>query len=252
MPAISMNSAVRYIRALFAGRQAEGQSDPYLLERFVAHADESAFAALLQRHGPMALGVCMRILHDEHLAEDALQATFLVLALKAGAIRKGASVASWLYGVALRLARKLRGKTVRAQQPARDVQEPPPSTPAEASRREEKELLDEELERLPDKYRLPLVLCYFEGRTQEEAAAQLGWTLGQVKGLLDRGRERLRFRLQRRGVTLSAAGLAAVLAETAWGATVSPQVAAPVLKAAMNLVSGKTLAACGVSEAVAT
>ena len=124
---------------------------------------------------------------------------------------------------------------------------------AEASRREEKALLDEELERLPDKYRLPLLLCYFEGRTHEEAAAQLGWTPGQVKGLLDRGRERLRFRLSRRGVTLSAAGLAMVLGETAWAATmISPRLAVPTVLAGMNLVSGKTLVECGVSASVVT
>ena len=192
-------------------------------------------------------------MNDEHLAEDALQATFLVLALKAGAIRKRASVASWLHGVALRLARKVKGQACRAQHPVqRELPEPPAASPLEASRREEKKLLDEELERLPEKYRLPLLLCYFEGRTQEEAAAQLGWTPGQVKGLLDRGRERLRFRLMRRGVTLSVAASATLLADTALSAAVPLSLAAPTVKAGVNLVSGKTLAECGVSASVAT
>jgi RNA polymerase sigma factor (sigma-70 family) len=251
MPAPSVNAALRYIRTLFAGRKAEGQSDQYLLDQFVAQHDESAFTALLQRHGPMAMGVCMRILGDEHLAEDAMQATFLVLALKAGAIRKRGSVASWLYGVAIRLSRKVKAQAIRAGQAVERAGPEPPATSVEASRREEKEVLDEELERLPDKYRLPLLLCYFEGRTQEEAAAHLGWTPGQVKGLLDRGRERLRFRLLRRGVTLSAAG-AALLTHTTLSAAVPRKLAVFTVEAALNAVSGKTLAGCGVSEAVAT
>ena len=121
----------------------------------------------------------------------------------------------------------------------------------EASRREEHELVDEELARLPDKYRLPLLLCYFEGRTLNETAAQLGWPAGKVRGLLDRGRERLRFRLLRRGLSPAAAGSATLLTSTARSAAVSPPLAAATLQAALNVVSGQSLAVCGVSATVA-
>src|SRR5216684_991373 len=121
MPGIAANTLVRYLHTLMAGQKAEGQSDQHLLEKFVSQRDEVAFAALLERHGPMVLGVCRRILHDEHLAEDAFQATFLVLAGKAGSIRKQHSVASWLHGVALRLARKAQAAANRSKRPyARD------------------------------------------------------------------------------------------------------------------------------------
>ena len=193
-----MNGVLRYLRTLVAGKAAEGQTDQFLLERFVSQQDEAAFIGLLQRHGPMTLAVCRRILHDEHLAEDAFQATFLVLALKAGAIRKQASVASWLYGVALRLARKQKAQTIRSEQAMRQDPQPKTARSNDPAKLEEHEILDEELQRLPEKYRLPLLLCYIEGRTREEAAKQLGWTLAKVKGLLDRGRDRLRSRLIRR------------------------------------------------------
>ena len=199
----------------------------------------------------MAMGVCLRVLRDEHLAEDALPATFLVLALKAGSICNRGSVASWLYGVALRLAHKVKADAHRSRQP---IDRETPGRPSDhAKRHEVQELLEEELQRLPDKYRLPLVLCYFEGQTQEEAAAQLGWTPGRLKGLLDRGQERLRSRLIRRGLALSVPSLAALLGETAWaGMAISPRLAMPVVQAAMKLVSGRTLAECGVSASVVT
>ena len=255
MSGIWVTSVIRHIRMLAngrgrgRGRHAQGQSDESLLEQFVSQRDETAFAAMMQRHGPMTMGVCVRILRDQHLAEDAFQATFLVLALKADAIRKRGSVASWLYGVASRLARKLKANAHRSRLSFGGEQDPPAlplrDTPMEAGWREELALLDEELARLPDRYRLPLLLCYFEGRTQEEAAAELGWTAGKVKGLLDRGRERLRFRLLRRGVTLSA------LLTTALCAAVPPLLAASTAQAALKLAAGQPLTGCGVSAMVA-
>src|SRR5579884_879234 len=190
---------LRRFRTL-AGCVPDERGDPYLLERFVTQRDQSAFAALLSRHGPMVLGVCRRALGDEHLAEDVFQATFLVLARHAAAIRNRTSAGSWLHGVALRLCRKARA----AERPA-DLPPPAPCPgPAdEASRREVCRILDDELQRLPERYRLPLVLCYLEGLARDEAAARLGWTTGQLKGLLERGRERLRGRLVRRGLTLT-------------------------------------------------
>ncbi|HEY8504540.1 MAG TPA: sigma-70 family RNA polymerase sigma factor, partial [Gemmataceae bacterium] len=180
--------------------------DARLLERFLAQRDEAAFAALLEGHGPMVLGVCRRVLADEHAAEDVLQATFLLLARKAGSVRKRASVASWLHGVALRLARRAGADAARSRRPDRRPR--PAGSPdplADLSGRELLGILDEELAALPERYRLPLVLCHLEGRARDEAAALLGWSVGQVKGRLERGRSLLRDRLVRRGVSLSVA-----------------------------------------------
>ena len=162
MAAISV--ILRQLRTLMATQRAEGKTDEHLLEHFVSQRDELAFAALLERHGPMVLGVCRRILHDEHRAEDAFQATFLILVRKAGSIRKQQSVASWLHGVALRLARKAKAEAVQAKRPdARKHSQSAVDVEAEASWNELQEILDNELQRLPENYRLPLVLCYLEG-----------------------------------------------------------------------------------------
>ena len=147
------------------------------------------------------------VLHDEQLAEDAFQATFLVLARDARRLRKQRSVASWLHGVALRVARNAKRTCAKANRPdLRNVGRSSQNPQDEVSWRETLYVLDEELQRLPDKYRLPLVLCYLEGMARDEAAAQLGWTTGKLRGQLERAREQLRSRLIRRGVTLAAAG----------------------------------------------
>ena len=257
-----MNAVLRFLRNLVAGKAAEGQTDQFLLERFVSQHDEAAFTALLQRHGPMTLAVCQRILQDEHLAEDAFQATFLVLALKAGAIRKQASVAGWLHGVAFRLARKQKAQNIRSEKAMRQdplswsrlAIGPESAMPNDAAKFEDHEILAEELQRLPEKYRLPLVLCYIEGRTREEAAKQLGWTLAKLKGLLDRGRDRLRSRLIRRGVTLSTAAATTLLAESGkpLSAAIAPSLFDATVQACLSVVSGRTLAECGVSASVVT
>src|SRR5947209_5401395 len=237
------------LRMRAAGEMVQGEADQQLLERFVRQQDEAAFTALLERHGPMVLGVCRRALHDEHLAEDVLQATFLVLARNAGAVRKRPSLGSWLHGVAVRLARKAWAEAARAgRADARPRPEPPPGPAAEASWREVRHILDDELQRLPESYRLPLVLCYLEGRTRDEAAAQLGWTPGRLKGLLERGRERLRARLVRRGLALPAGVL---LAEAALAVPVPPLLAVATLGAALRLAAGGKLNECGVSATVA-
>ena len=251
MPGHSENSVLRYLRSLFVGRTAEGQSDQYLLENFVTQADELAFAALLQRHGPMVMGVSLRILHDEYRAEEVLQATFLVLALRAPSDSQMRFRRQLALRCGPRLARKLKARTRHNLPLARgDVAELPAERSAD--RTEHHELLAEEPERLPEKYRLPLLLCYFEGCTREEAAAQLGWTVGRVKGLLKQGRNRLRSRLVRRGLVLSPPALATVLGETAWSAKAAPRLSVPTIQAAMNLAAGKTLAECGASASVIT
>jgi RNA polymerase sigma factor (sigma-70 family) len=196
---------LRQIRKLAS--LAESQtSDRELLRSFTGQRDESAFAALLERHGPMVLGVCRRILHNGHDAEDACQAAFLILARKATALSWNESVAGWLYGVAYRVALKARESAARRQ--ARESRLKPRSAPdplADISLRELHAVLDEELDRLPEKYRSPVVLCCLEGAARDEAAQQLGWSVQTVKNRLERGRELLRSRLARRGLTLSAA-----------------------------------------------
>jgi RNA polymerase sigma factor (sigma-70 family) len=201
-----------HVSRLVAGRSAGSPSDRVLLERFVAGRDEAAFAALVRRHGPMVLGVCRRVLRHAHDAEDACQAAFLVLARKAGSIRRHASVGSWLHGVAYRVAMNLRRHAARRGRLERALVDVPDAAAAgDVTWREVQAVLDEELRRLPEKYRAPLVLCYLEGHTRDEAAGHLGWSVGTLRGRLARGRELLRVRLLRRGLPLGAALVGAAL-----------------------------------------
>ena len=182
-------------------------SDRQLLERFTRHQDESAFQALMERHGPMVLAVCDRILHNAQDAEDAFQATFLVLLRKAGSIGQPRLLANWLYGVAYRKALKARANAARqsgTQWPA--VSMPTPDPFLDVCWRELQAMLNQELSPLPEKYRAPLVLCYLQGKTNEEAARQLGWPPGSMSARLARGREMLRDRLAWRSRPLPANG----------------------------------------------
>jgi RNA polymerase sigma factor (sigma-70 family) len=207
------DTLLHHLRQLVAADSAE-LPDAQLLERFIARRDGEAFAALVRRHGPLVLGVCRRTLADTHDAEDAFQATFLLLARRAGAVRKRAALGSWLYGVALRLACRARADAARRRKHERAArEEAAPDVVAELSWREVRCGLDEELARLPEAYRAPLLLCYLEGRTQDEAARQLGWGRGVFRRRLEKGRALLRFRLTRRGLALSAGLFAAALAD---------------------------------------
>ncbi|MCI0457599.1 MAG: sigma-70 family RNA polymerase sigma factor, partial [Gemmataceae bacterium] len=199
---------VRHIHKLAGVTPVEDLADGQLLERFLASHEEEAFTALVRRHGSMVLGVCRRILRNRHAAEDAFQATFLVLLRKARSLDRRGSVASWLYTVAYHVALKARASDARRQQRERKVAGAADATHSAPAWDDLAPLLDEELNRLPETYRAPVVLCYLEGRTNSEAAQVLGWPLGTVKGRLARARELLRNRLLRRGVTLSG-GLAA-------------------------------------------
>jgi RNA polymerase sigma factor (sigma-70 family) len=212
----------------------EEASDGQLLERFLARRDEAAFGTLLNRHGPMVLNVCRRVLQHAQDTEDAFQATFLLLARSGGSIRKRESVASWLYGVAYRLAIKTRTRNARRQDREKQaVAMHQTGTKLEADWRELQTVLDEELHGLPAKYQAPLVLCYLEGKTHEEVARQLGLPLGTVRSRVARGREALRTRLARRGLTLSAAALATVLAANVSRA-VSPRLLGITFQAALS------------------
>jgi RNA polymerase sigma factor (sigma-70 family) len=210
--------------------QGLGQlSDRDLLRRFAARHDEAAFAALLGRHGPMVLRACQRVLHHAQDAEDVFQATFLVLARKAAA-GWNESVAGWLHEVAHRLALKVRTGTARRQARERRRDERPPGDPLEEiTGRELVAVIDEELGRLPEKYRTPLVLCLLEGHTRDEAARLLGYSVRTVKRRLERGRGLLGARLTRRGLAPSAALTGALLAPAA-----APAVPAGLLQSTLN------------------
>jgi RNA polymerase sigma-70 factor (ECF subfamily) len=238
---------VKHLRELL--RDGAAVRDGELLSAFAAERDEDAFAALVQRHGPMVFGLCRRILHDPHDAEDAFQATFLVLARRAGAVRKPDAVASWLHGVALRLARKLKCQAALRRRLERQAAPPGGTMPAEASWQEVLASLDEELARLPDKQRLPLVLCYLEGLTQEDAAARLGWPRGTLKRRLETGRETLQGRLRRRGVAPAAVLLATLPAADTLAAQV-PVPAAALARTAATFAARQALPAGAVAPHV--
>jgi RNA polymerase sigma factor (sigma-70 family) len=209
-------TVLRQLHKLSAARPPEGETDRDLLRRFATVQDRQAFEALVRRHGPLVLGVCRRVLRHEQDAEDAFQATFLVLARKAGSIRDGAAIVSWLHGVAYRTARAAKRAACRRRAHEAQAQTVPPPDPSwQAVWREVQTVLDEEIGRLPDRLRAPFLLCHLEGHSRAEAARQLGLTEGTVWSRLAQARKILRGRLARRGITLSAVlGMAGVTGGT--------------------------------------
>jgi RNA polymerase sigma factor (sigma-70 family) len=230
---------LRHIRSMLVTEATRDMSDGDLLGRFVAGREQHAFAALMQRHAALVWSVCRRILPHEHDTEDAFQATFLVLARKADSIRKGGSVGSWLFGVAHRIA--MKAKQAAARRLARESRAET-STPAqpvtEAALRELQGRLDAEVERLPEKYRAPFVLCCLEGKSRSEAAAALGWNISTLSTRLTRARGQLQRRLARRGVRLSAALAALALAESAMGAGVPARLVSTTLNGVLLSAAG--------------
>jgi RNA polymerase sigma factor (sigma-70 family) len=218
-------------------------SDSVLLQRFVQQRDESAFAALVSRHGAMVLRSCRRILGDVREAEDAFQAAFLILARKAHTLREPAELPGWLHGVARRVALKARRKVAtRAHQTQLSEELPDAhSDPlAQLTARELLTILDEAIARLPLAQRSAVVLCCLEGRTREEAAKLLGCTVGSLKGHLERGRGRLQERLRRRGIALSAA---LALTAASEGEAASPLLLRSTVSAALHGGTGSSAAA---------
>jgi len=217
-----------------------GPADRELLERFIRNQDEAAFAALVERHGPMVLRVCLRVLGQAQEAEDAFQATFLILVRKAGAIAKPDLLANWLYGVAARTALKARARAVRRAQLERTVSLVPRPPNNEDDRTDLLVHLDEELEQLPHKYRAPLVLCYLDGLTNQEAARRLGCPAGSISYRLARGREILRQRLGCRG--MAPAAFALLLRNQLGLGELSQGLSNQTVQTAMGLARGGTLA----------
>ena len=231
---------VWHLRRLAEGQTATAQSDRQLLEQFIFRHDQASFAALVRRHGPMVLSVCRRVLQHTQDAEDAFQATFLVLARKAAGVRKYESLGCFLHGVAYRTAAKLRAQVVRRAVRERELPGRPSAFPAEdITWRELRSVLDEELQSLPERYRAPLVLCYLEGETQDEAARRMGWSLGTFRRRLEQGRNALGRRLTRRGLTLSAVLTVPLLAGTTARAMVSPLLLEETVRAGLALANGR-------------
>jgi RNA polymerase sigma factor (sigma-70 family) len=175
-------------------------TEKQLLERFIAENDQAAFRTLVELHGPMVLGVCRSVLNESHDAEDAFQNTFLALVQNASTIRNRDSLGPWLHRVALRIARRARVRAGDRRARERRGSRSEADAPRVDSGFGSPEVLHEELKRLPDRYRLPLVLCYLEGKTNAQAAEQLQWPVGTVKGRLWRARGQLRDQLCRRGL----------------------------------------------------
>jgi RNA polymerase sigma factor (sigma-70 family) len=203
----------RLARKLVA-EEAAAWSDGDLLERFVAIKDPNAFSALVERHGPMVLGICKRAIGDSDLADDAFQAVFMVLARRAKSVRNRGSLAGWLFGTARQVSRNaVRAKLRRRRHEQQAIIMPTSDAPHPWD--DLLRVLDEELHRLPECYRQPLIACYLRGRTQDEAARDIGWSLSTLRRRLDKAREILRIRMERRGATLSAGLFAGALAPAA-------------------------------------
>jgi RNA polymerase sigma factor (sigma-70 family) len=239
-------SIVDRVRGLIRPPVGDAQTDRVLLERFAQHGDQSAFSTLVERHAGMVRGVCRRILGDAAEADDAFQATFLVLVSKRRSVRWRESLAGWLWAVAYRVACKARTRAARRQRHETEAGRMMTDTvhPAEPDDGLN-ETLHQELARLPEKYRLPLVLCYLQGLTTDEAAAQLGWPRGSVAGRLARARDVLRRRLARRQLAPAPAAIAAALAASAASAPAATVVA--TVQAASLLMLGNPLTQLGAS-----
>jgi RNA polymerase sigma factor (sigma-70 family) len=243
-----MSAFLQSLRGTLLSSVGTERTDGQLLEGFVHRRDEAALAALVRRHGPMVWGTCRRVLGNYHDAEDAFQAAFLVLVRKAASIVPREMVANWLYGVAHQTALKARAMATRRKGRERQVAEmPEPATAEQDFWRDLQPLLDQELSRLSDKYRVVLVLCDLEGKTRKETACQLGVPEGTVAGRLARARTMLAKRLAQRGVVLSGGALATILSRNVASACVPISVTSSTIKAASLIAAGQ--AAAGVITA---
>jgi RNA polymerase sigma factor (sigma-70 family) len=247
------NPLLHHLRHLIGSVPAAAMTDSQLLERFVAHRDETAIEVLVRRHGPLVFGVCRRVLHNVHAAEDAFQATFLILARKAPSLVHRERLGSWLYKIAYRLALRARANEIRRQQcEAQAARNRPGPARQATSPGDLLVVLEEELQRLPARHCAPLVLCYLEGKTSQEAAQVLGCPPGSMSARLARARERLRECLARRGFVAPAAGLATLLATAAAKAVVPLPLLSNTVRAALWFARAEAGSASAVSvQAVA-
>lgn len=252
MTADGLGDLVWYVRRAAQADRADERTDPELLEQLIRRNEGAAFAELMRRHGPMVLGVCRRVLGNAHDAEDAFQATFLVLVRRAASIVPRAQVGSFLYGVAYRTALHARALAARRRgkerQVSRGIDQPAAGDDGCADLIP---VLDEELNRLPEKYRAPILLCHLEGKSRKEAARQLGVPEGTLSSRLATARKILARRLAQRGLSAPAAVFLAILSRETAKAAVPAALAITTSRAASHLAAGKAVAACGVSAATA-
>jgi RNA polymerase sigma factor (sigma-70 family) len=228
MPSSPLQSVVRHLRGVLVNHAVAEVLDAELLSRYVLHKDATAFDLLLRRHGPMVLGVCRRLLRDEYDTEDAFQATFLILIRKANKIRNPAKLGNWLYGVAFHTA--VRARAARVLRRVKEAQVLPCEPSAEPPWSQLLPLLDQELERLPQKYRLVVVLCDLQGRTRKEVARELGCPEGTVASRLARARGMLARRLARFGVAVGSGALASLLSGYTDAGSLPPAWMTPILR----------------------
>jgi RNA polymerase sigma factor (sigma-70 family) len=238
MPNPAIRRLLGYVRR-YADADAGPASDARLLARYVTNRDEAAFELIVWRHAGLVFGVCRRVLGDSHAAEDAFQATFLALARKARTIRRGESLAGWLHRVARRIAGRVRTSTARRVLVERRAAVGIAVTIDNGSLADVRTVVDEEVDRLPERLRRPVILCYLEGLTTDEAARRLGCPRGTVFSRLAAARERLRGRLAKRGLGLPVAGLAAVFVPT----TAPAGLIAPAVRASLAYAAGTVAAA---------
>lgn len=243
----------RVIQHLIAACGRDGMADGELLTRFLSHQDDAAFAALVRRHGPMVWGVCRRLLCNHHDAEDAFQATLLVLVKKAATLPDRETVGNWLYGVAHQTAVRMRAMAAKRGVRERQVTVmPEPATAEQYVWNDLAPVVDEELNRLPDKYRLLIVLCDLEGVTRKDVARRLDIPEGTVASRLATAREMLAKRLTRRGVVVSGVLLGSVLCQQSAWASVPTTVVTSTIKAASLIAAGQAAATGAISATVAT
>ncbi len=249
MAKVVLNEVVQRVQRTLL-REEAGVTDGQLLKRFIEHGDDRAFAALVRRHGPLVLGVCRRHL-PHHDAEDAFQATFLVLARKAASIASPELLGNWLHGVAHNTARKARAMIAKRHRREKQVTAMPEPEVAEHGLQPDlKPILDHEIRRLSEKYRLPLFLCDLEGKPRREVARQLGWPEGTLSGRLARARRMLARRLAQRGAGVSGGMLAVRLSENAASARVPTMLISATAKAATLFAAGQGTAEGALSASV--
>ena len=255
MARMQLASACRQLGRLFGTGTVAGLAEGQLLERFVAHRDDAAFEAIVARHGPMVLAVCRSLLRDPNDVDDAFQAAFLVLVKRAESVRHRDLLGPWLHGVARRVALRARADSARRRDRAAVGPDPIGVIANDLDRLDTRAAIHDEVDRLPAAYRAAVVLCYLEGHTHEEAALELGWPVGTVRGRLARARDLLRGRLSRRGVGLTSGALLAALARESEaavpGVLLESTTTAAAVAAAGPLASAIVASAIGSARAMA-
>ncbi len=242
MPSGQLDDVVRHLRQMAGFSDCQRLTDSQLLEQYISSHDENAFAALVYRYGRLVRSVCRHFLHQEEDIDDAFQVTFMIFASKAASIRRASSVASWLYGVAYRTAMNAKRNRARRcekqRNPGGHSREQPVT---EAALREVQAILDQEVQRLPEKYRAPFILCCLEGKSRAECAQQLGLKEGTVSSRLAQARKQLQQRLARRGVVLSAALCAVELSRTTVAASVSTTLVKGLIEGGLACAAGRVI-----------